>query len=77
MGNKKLEYIKLILKLKPEQKQEYNKWLLHLNNEPRLVTSSLVESHFLKLEDAIKSFREDEVQGYRIEFGNLDYRDEY
>ncbi len=65
----KVEYIKLILRLKPQQKQSDNKWLITLNGEQRLITMDLCESHYLDKNIAINSFIDDEIESWRLEKG--------
>lgn len=54
--------IKIKLKLRKSCFQSLNQWLCHISDEPRIVTTEMVEYAALDIESASQSFRKTEVE---------------
>lgn len=54
--------IKVKLKLKKTCYQSLNQWLCHISDEPRIVTTEIVEYVASDIEEAAQSFRKTEVE---------------
>ena len=58
--------VKVNVTLKPEMHVGYNKWMITVNGEKRLVTSDRVEWYAHTVEEAAKSFNTSEIISFNI-----------